>query len=461
MGIVIEVERKKMTGSSSPLDFLIGLFQPPTENDDGKRKQTFAMKKIIKDRISGEFLKELRNEIEILRDLDHPNIVKLYEIFDYRGQMSLILELCSGGDLWTRVPYPEKECAKIIKKLSSAVAHLHNHGIIHRDLKLENIMFENGSPEAEIKLLDFGLSKKFHPEEEMKRGVGTIYTMAPEVIKRDYTSQADMWSVGVITYVLLSDAKPFSGTRRKQVMRKIVNCQYDFKDRIWNYISKDAKTFVSQLIEKNPKKRLTPIQANGSRWLNLPEYTEQVDEDFMKNVHNAVVYHSDSHHLKKIALRIIAHNSSSESIMKLRKAFNQYDKNNDGVIDLSEFTATLREFGYDESTSKSIFERLDVDGSGDVYYTEFIASTLETLGLIKEDEIRGAFERMDTDSSGQISTANLKKLLGQDYDEKIVQDAVAEFDADGNGGINFEEFKQVFERPRLKEVIASLYANDT
>lgn len=133
------------------------------------------MKSIQLSRISKEFIDELRNEIEILRNLDHPNIVKAYEVFDNSHQIYIIMELCSGGDLYAKKPYSEKEAAKIVGKLLSALKHMHAKGIIHRDLKFENIMFENTKPDAEIKLIDFGLSAKFSETNPyLYEGVGTI-----------------------------------------------------------------------------------------------------------------------------------------------------------------------------------------------------------------------------------------------------------------------------------------------
>ena len=167
MGAVMKVKKKNAEGSARNLVYKKG---------KRKNKLEFAMKMIILDRISDMFLIELKNEIEILRKLDHPNIVKLYEIYDAGSQMYLIMELCSGGDLYTRAPYTEKAAMKIMENLLSAITHMHTAGITHRDLKLENIMFESNSPDAEIKLLDFGLSRKFRPGQVLRRGVGTIYT---------------------------------------------------------------------------------------------------------------------------------------------------------------------------------------------------------------------------------------------------------------------------------------------
>ena len=140
------------------------------------RTQSYAMKRIILEKFTTEFIDELKNEISILRDLDHPNIVKLYEVYDVKSQMYVVMDLCTGGDLWHRIPYTEKQAADITRKLVSAIAHMHDNGVTHRDLKLENILFESEDPNAEIKVIDFGLSKKFRPGEYMDSRVGSFYT---------------------------------------------------------------------------------------------------------------------------------------------------------------------------------------------------------------------------------------------------------------------------------------------
>lgn len=179
-------------------------------------KKEYAVKSIVQSRISPEFIQELWNEIDILQSLDHPNIVKAFEIYGSKRNIYIVMEFCAGGDLYSRLPYTEKESAKIIGKLLSAVAFMHEKGVVHRDLKFENIMFESKAEDAEIKVLDFGLSKKFKDGKlgGMSEGVGTIYTMAPEVMRGVYTSQADLWSVGVLAYMLLCNNRPFGQKNR-------------------------------------------------------------------------------------------------------------------------------------------------------------------------------------------------------------------------------------------------------
>ena len=183
-----------------------------TESTENSRPVTYALKRINKKFINEERLEELRNEIKIFRSLDHPNILRAYEAFEKEQNISIIMENLSGGDLYSRHPYTEKQSASIIGKLLSAVRFMHDNKIIHRDLTYENIMFENSSPDAEIKLIDFGLSTKFiNKNQYFTEKVGTIYSMAPEVLDEEYTSKCDLWSVGVITYMLLSGTKPFWG----------------------------------------------------------------------------------------------------------------------------------------------------------------------------------------------------------------------------------------------------------
>lgn len=146
-------------------------------SEHSMRKQ-YALKSIILSRVSDEFLEELRNEVAILQSLDHPNIVKAFEVYETKVNIYVVLQHCSGGDLYRRVPYSEKQSAKIVGKLLSAIAYMHAHNVTHRDIKFENIMFESRDPDAEIKLIDFGLSKVYSQEKQfMTAGVGTIYTM--------------------------------------------------------------------------------------------------------------------------------------------------------------------------------------------------------------------------------------------------------------------------------------------
>lgn len=430
--------------------------------EDSIRKN-YAMKTIQLGRVTDEFIEELRNEIDILKTLDHPNIVKAFEVFENKRQIFIIMEECSGGDLYARQPYSEKDAARIVGKLLSAIAYMHERKVVHRDLKFENIMFENKNPDAEIKVIDFGLSKKFLPGDNyMTEGVGTIYTMAPQVLQGVYTSQADLWSVGVITYMLLSSTKPFYHRKRRFVIDKIMRCDYNFDRRAWEHISTEGKQFVSSLIKLDPNERLTAQEALEHLWLSneFPLSDRAPTEEIMIDVEENILNYKDASEFKKLALMVIAHKSSTEEIAQLRRAFDQYDSSNDGQITYNEFKEALSKADYTEKELESMFSSVDIDGDGVIHYTEFLAATLEIHGHIEEDRLAEAFDRIDSDDTGYISKKNLETLLGTDYSQERVNELFNSADLDSNGQISFEEFMKVF-RDNNKRVTKKVTRMDT
>jgi serine/threonine protein kinase len=245
-----------------------------TSSVDGSRHGlhhdiSHAMKSIHLSRVTDDaFVTELKNEIDILKKLDHPHIVRAIETFFHRNQIFIVMELCSGGDLYSRDPYTEEEAARIASATLSAIAYMHSKNVVHRDLKYENILFVNDSPKSEIKLIDFGLSKVYGDNTQLTDGVGTIYTMAPEVLKGNYSQKADVWSIGVITYMLLSSQMPFYGRKRRHIVEQILNCQFDFRGRRWKRISDQAKAFVEELLVLDPEERDNAQTALSCTWLN-------------------------------------------------------------------------------------------------------------------------------------------------------------------------------------------------
>lgn len=354
------------------------------------------------------------------------------------------------------MPYSEKQSAKIIGKLLSAISYMHNHNISHRDLKFENIMFESSDPDAEIKLIDFGLSKKIDGKTKyMTEGVGTIYTMAPQVLRGVYTSQADLWSIGVIAYMLLSNTKPFYGRKRRHVVSRILQGDYSFYSQSWKTISGEAKTFVEQLIVVDPKVRLNAEKALKHEWLskefNLSDRSP--DASVMNSVHDTILNYGAVSEFKKMALMVIAHKSTTDEILGLRQAFDAFDTENNGTISLDEFKAAMQKADNkisDEDIEK-LFRTVDVGENGEIYYLEFLAATLEAHGRITEERLAEAFDRIDSDDSGMISKKNLIDLLGKNYSEEKIDQMLKEVDTDNDGGINFDEFRKIFRAVQEKE----------
>lgn len=197
----------------------------------------YAVKSILKENIVSD-VKLLEEELAILTQVDHPNIVKFHETYMDHRYVHIVMELCNGGELFDKIVemqrFSEKVAASLMKKIMSAVKHLHENGIVHRDLKPENFIFNEKSDDAEIKLIDFGLSKRYgqnqldHPKEKMHTIVGTPYYVAPEVLRGNYDFSCDLWSLGVILYIMLSGYPPFEGDSNKEIFRKVLKQKVEF-----------------------------------------------------------------------------------------------------------------------------------------------------------------------------------------------------------------------------------------
>ena len=409
----------------------------------GSKKETaYALKSIHLDRCSSlELRDELKNEIEILKNLDHANIVRAIETYDFRNRMYLLLELCSGGDLYSRDPYNEDTAKSIIRDLLSAVSYLHSQEIVHRDLKFENIMFV--SPRSDqIRLIDFGLSKKYASDEHLHDAVGTVYTMAPELIRGSYDAKADVWSVGVIAFMLLSSSMPFYGKDRVQVIKKILKGKYSFASRRWKQVSEEAMSFVRDLLV-NVEDRPTSDDAYRSPWLEVvpDQYHSETDLMRMDEIQATMQAFAGYSKLKKLALMVIAFKSTSEEIGYLRSMFLKFDKVKNGEISLEEFKAALSEYyDYSDEEIEELFNGIDIDGTGSIHYMEFLAATLEAHGSIDEQRLAEAFDRIDSDDSGYITVGNLRDFLGEDLPEEYLSGIIDEADILKDKRISYEEF---------------------
>eukprot|EP01114_Cavostelium_apophysatum_P023101 TRINITY_DN859_c0_g1_i1.p1 TRINITY_DN859_c0_g1~~TRINITY_DN859_c0_g1_i1.p1 ORF type:complete len:300 (+),score=72.46 TRINITY_DN859_c0_g1_i1:73-972(+) len=216
--------------------------------------------------------KRLKTEVDILKKVSHPNIVCLKDLFETSDKLYLVMELVTGGELFDKIvekgQYSEREASTVVKKMISAVLYLHNNSIAHRDLKPENLLLKGGSTDTEVMLSDFGLSKIVGVESMMETACGTPYYVAPEVLSATgYDKEVDLWSCGVITYLLLCGFPPFYGESLPEVFEQIMKADYDFPEPYWNDVSEDAKNFISKLLVVDPKKRYTATQALEHPWL--------------------------------------------------------------------------------------------------------------------------------------------------------------------------------------------------
>jgi len=260
-----------------------------------------------------------QREIEIMSSVTHKNVIRLYEIYDEPKQMFLVMELVTGGELFDRIvkksSYSEFEAALTIRTLCDALSYLHKKQIVHRDLKPENILYASDAEDADIKVADFGLARVVSGKDMMKTACGTPGYVAPEILKNQgYDSSAvDMWSAGVILYILLCGFPPFYEEELPALFEQILQARFDFPSPWWDNISKDAKNLVNGLLTIDPKKRLTADQVLENAWISGKAPREELPETI-----KSLKKYNASRKLKKAALGVMANNRLTKALEGLK-----------------------------------------------------------------------------------------------------------------------------------------------
>ncbi|KAJ1264289.1 hypothetical protein BS78_09G252000 [Paspalum vaginatum] len=390
---------------------------------------------------------DVRREVQIMHHLTgHRNIVELRGAYEDRHSVNLVMELCEGGELFDRIiargHYSERAAAALCREIVSVVHSCHSMGVMHRDLKPENFLFLNKTEDSPLKATDFGLSVFFKPGEQFKDLVGSAYYVAPEVLKRRYGAEADIWSAGVILYILLSGVPPFWAENEEGIFDAVLRGHIDFASDPWPSISNSAKDLVKKMLRQDPKERLTAAEILNHPWIR--EDGEAPDKPLDITVISRMKQFRAMNKLKKVALKVVAENLSDEEIVGLKEMFKSLDTDNSGTITLEELRTGLPKLGtrISESEIRQLMEAADVDGNGTIDYVEFISATMHMNRLEKEDHIFKAFEYFDKDHSGFITVDELEEALKK-YDmgdEATIKEIIAEVDTDHDGRINYEEF---------------------
>lgn len=285
------------------------------KSDDPNIPTDVAIKIIDKSKV--EDMNDIQREIEIMSAVKHPNVIKLYEIFDEPKKMHLVMELVTGGELFDRIVakgnYTEKDAADLMKTLCDALAYLHEKNIVHRDLKPENLLYSSPADDATIKVADFGLARIVSGKDMMKTACGTPGYVAPEILKNmGYDSGAvDVWSAGVILYILLCGFPPFYEEELPALFDQILHARYDFPSPWWDKISKDAKDLVNKMLTIDPKKRITAADVKNHVWIG-----SECTTDLANTVQSLRKYNA-SRKLKKAALGIMAQNKLTRAMEDL------------------------------------------------------------------------------------------------------------------------------------------------
>ena len=375
-----------------------------------KTKAVRACKYIAKSKIKEKDLQRIRREINILKKVDHPNIVKIYEVYETNRSLYIIMEKCNGGELFDKIidnisqkrMFSEKETAKIFLQIMSAINYCHKNGICHRDLKPENILLlqKDNEDDYPIKLIDFGLSQIFKENKKLNSKVGTAYYISPEVLCGRYTEKCDVWSAGVILCILLTGQPPFNGPNSGVIYGKIQNYDYSFSNK-WKLVSNEAKDLISHMLvpERN---RYNTKQVLAHPWLQ--KYKEDMKINPCLDI-NIMKSYGKMNYFKKNILTFIASrlDENNNDINRINQYFKLFDKDYDGQISLEEFQEGLVNMNMEKNEITDIFNSLDINKNGFINYTEFVAAFLEKDIYLSTEAINEAFTFFDKNHKGTIS----------------------------------------------------------
>jgi calcium-dependent protein kinase len=418
-----------------------------------------AIKKISKGRMRN--LNRLKQEINIMKTMDHPNIVKLFETFEDQGFIYLVMELCCGGELFERIleagRFTEADAAAVMLHIFRGIFYMHEQGVCHRDLKPENFLFATKDDPIEhniLKIIDFGLSCYIEDGQQAFTKAGTPFYVAPEVLTGCYDKSCDLWSAGIIMYTLLCGYPPFYGRNDGEVLTKVRQGAYTFDKKEWANISDQAKKLITNLLKVDPGERYSAEEALHDEWVfaQVPQKQVSLKQGFVDKLSN---FRKKSK-FKKAALQFIAGALSEAQISKLRGAFISLDSNGDGLVTIDELKYGLENAGVQPLPPdvQEIMDGVDTTGSGVIDYTEFLAATLDRKSYLQEDVCWTTFTVFDRDGDGRISTEELHKVLceggagtGGLVTMQEALEIMREADKDGDGSIDFDEFMEMMRGP--------------
>ena len=434
----------------------------------------FAMKVIRKSHKNKSEEDSLMNEINILRKMDHPNILKMTDFYNQKKEYDIITEYCQEGELFNEIktyaPFNETITGYYMKQILKAVCYCHGMNIVHRDLKPENILIvkrmKNGC--HPIKIIDFGTAKIFSKEKKETLLIGSAYYIAPEVLDRNYTEKCDLWSCGVIMYILLTGRPPFGGNTDMEIMQKIKSGKYDLTKYPWGIISKEAKDLIKDLLQLNPGQRLSAEKALKHPWFSTKQ-VKQIESlnnltkhNTLKLVENLTKYRSDNILRCAVIAYLVHNNTQLKEAHEAIKLFNRIDENGDGRITKEELYNGLQHYLNKKGDElkdevELIFSHIDADHNGFIEYEEFIRAAIDKNYFLSDNFIKFAFSYFDRDGSGNITMEEVKNLFylneknkKSSEAEKQLKSSFDEIDINHDGSLSFEEFVQM-----MKNIINS------
>lgn len=425
---------------------------------DKRSNRKVAVKRVTKTKTDPKQKEALYREISLMKELDHPNICKLFETFETSTHIFYVMECCEGGEVFDRIietgQISEAITVEIIRQLTAAVRYAHGRKICHRDLKPENLVFlTREKDDNRVKLIDWGLATSFDGS-LMRSAVGSMTYTAPEVMTAldvtSYTEACDLWSLGVVAYVMLAGKPPFWGGEANQ-LRCARAEKYPLDYEPWPRISSEAKDFIAKLLKANPALRMSVTECSEHSWLAMNNFVE--DPEAQRQALENMKRFSNTGLFTAMCIASVARQLDHTRLKDIHAVFRKMDKNADGYLSIDEVQEGFRNM-YGESSPEfrditSTFKGLDLDASGIIDYTEFCASAMDQKTAVQEESIWAAFKTFDVDNTDTITlgelkrvleSADVKKMWTPEVCEQVAAKMLSKHDNDADGVINYEEW---------------------
>mmetsp|Transcript_130643 Transcript_130643/g.418930 ORF Transcript_130643/g.418930 Transcript_130643/m.418930 type:complete len:593 (+) Transcript_130643:63-1841(+) len=493
-------------------------------------RRRYALKTIRKQQFHGSQMEQLLAEVEIYLTLDHPNIARLHDVYETDNQIGLITECCEGGELYYRlqekVVFSDAEAAGATRQMLRAVGYLHAHNVVHRDLKLENFLYDalvdaEEPSGAQLKLIDFGFAKLWDASTPMTASCGSVAYVSPDVLSgQGYTNKCDLWSIGIVVWMLLVGYPPFHGSE-SAMLTKIKACQLDWSHKSrWKVVRDEAIDFLKGLLKVDPEQRPNAVEALRHRWFLQPGPAEAKPVLLGRDVLHSIECYARASKVRRAALQLLVQELEPEETRDLRDLFIAMDKSSKGTISFEDLKNAVRgtrvsqrrppragfgdgggggggspgaalvraistpcspmrsatllhdtgssspvsrcdsglsDAGSPTSPTSQTLRRypsesldklaavLDSNGNERIYYSDFLAATIQVRARLREEPLRAVFNRFDSDRSGAITAADFRAVLGDSFEGGSVEELLAQADARGEGEVTFEDFKKVME----------------
>jgi len=425
-------------------------------------KETRAVKVISKARFTRSADKEfhfaqLRSEIEVMKRMDHPNIIKFYEVFENETELYIVMEMCSGGELFDRIKekgtYSEHDAAEALRQIFEGIEYMHEKKVAHCDLKPDNFLYSSHDKHSRVKIIDFGMSKFVRDRQHFRSLCGTPYYMAPEVIMGQYNHHSDIWSLGVVMFVMLFGYPPFYadpeqyGSKTDDQIFELIKKGFKSKT-IAGFgahfpesipVSDSAKDLMSKILTRDVAKRFTAREVLDHPWMKGDTALKTpLDSAVLKNLKSF----NANFKLKQAVLVMMVGSLSDGEIKEMKKTFEAIDENHDGLITAAELKKALGKVGdkSDVEEVERIMKMADINGDGVLSYQELLLTAVDRKLKAKEERLWDTFRRLDLDGDGKVSAKEIEQVLGKENAAELIKEA----DANGDGFISIDEFVKMW-----------------